>query len=1019
MADDFVDPVWPLRDEQLAEYLGIGSGRGVAFLGDAHIGGDVIAGNKIVYRAGERRTAPAQLPADVPDFTGRQESLDRLSRLTAQDGSRMAVLTAIHGMAGVGKTALAVHWAHRVAPEFPDGQLYVDLRGYSEDAAMTPSEALGRFLRALGVADPRIPDDEDERAALYRSVLSGRRVLIVLDNAASSQQVRPLLPGSRTCLTLVTSRSQLPALVAATGAATLALDVLDSTESFELITNVLGVDRVTVEPAAAVELAHRCAHLPLALRIAAAHVAMGTYGSIAELCEELAQGDRLAALTFDDDPQLAVRAAFELSYRNLDEPVRRAFRRLGLIEGPDFIPPMLAAVCGVSPTEARRLTRTLSQAHLIEPKPYGRFWLHDLLGEYARGRVREEESAEACDAAVRELVIWYLRSAEEHSSRLFPYRPRRSQQEGKAVPADDYACALAWFEAERTGIVAAARQAVRLRLGAPVWELADAAFDFLRLRRYSLDNVAVQQLALAAARESGEERAQAYALRHLTVIHHELGFYDTAMRCARSAIQACRVAGQDSTHALHMHRQLGYIHEATGEYAKALECFREDLRLSRQLHDQVGAAIALHAIGVAYRSMGQYAAALDTIGHAVETARAAGHRIAETNALYDLAHTYWIIASYRQASDHARCALHVHRDGGDRYGEARTLGLLTLISHSCGEHEDGIGYARQAVERRRSIGDRLGEAEALDTLARLYRLLGDYSRSERHARDALALRRDIGDRQGEAASLDTLARALTCAGDHEQSFDYALQSLRTRREIGDRRGEAIVLNLLSRVAARLDRLAEALEYEDALVVYRDIGDRRGEGIGLHRIARTYRKLGQYAEAIVRARQSLDLRRQIGDRRGEGEALDNISRTYLKMNEPQAALDHAKQALAVEREIGDLFGQGWTLDHLAHIQLALGRTTQALRYGELSLKVRERFHDRDGQRRTLDTLTTIHLALEQPEHALNAAVRALDIARDTARPDELARRLRHIAGLTEGTYGAAAAEPYRQEAADLK
>jgi tetratricopeptide (TPR) repeat protein len=998
------------RDGNLEKSLGIGAGAGATFLGETQFGGDAVAGDKIVYLPPQERTAPAQLPADVHDFTGRQEILDHLGRLTAADGPRTAVLTAIHGMGGVGKTALAVHWAHQVAAEFPDGQLYVDLRGYSDDAAMTPNEALGRFLRALGVPVQLIPEDVDERAALYRSVLSERRILVL----------RPLLPGSRSCLTLVTSRSQLPALVAQSGAASLAVDVLSAGESVELITNMLGADIVAAERAAVAELAQRCAYLPLALRIAAAHVAMGSYGSIAELADELARGDRLSALECDDDPQLAVRSAFELSYRNLGDPLRRAFRRLGLVEGPDFTREMVAALTDTSEDAAGRLIRTLVHAHLVEPKPYGRFRLHDLLREYARELVRAEESATDRDAAVDALLSWYVAAADRQGLCLVGHRPRLSGRLPAGSPPGDHATALAWFEGERLGLLAAARQAHRLSRERAVCELADAVYDYLWLRRYHQDNLEIQQSALTAARSSGDARAEAYALRHLCMIHRGMGRYGEALRCGRDALQACRSAGRDATHSLHMLRTLAGVYAPMGEYAKALDCLAEDLRISQELGDRHGEAATLTATGLVQRSLGNYSAALDNLRRGAQIDREIGNRRGEGIALQHLAATLRDTGAYRQAFDHAQRSLDARLDSGDQVGEAWTLNLLTLLCLNLGRHQDSIRYSRQALALRQATGDRGGEAAAMDTLSRLHRMLGDHSEARHYAEQAVALRRETGSRGDEAESLETLARALRAAGDFPLSYEIEQQALRLRREIGDRQGEARTLRLLAQCMVRLDRPAEALDYaEESLVVSRRIGDRHREANALNTIASIHRELDRLPDAIAYARQALGVRQEIGDRRGEAEALDDISRSHLEMGQPAAALEHARQALAVEREIGDLFGQGRTLDHLAHVQLALGRRAQALRNARRSLEIHEQVNDPNAQSRSLDTLSRIHLVCGRREEALESALRALAIARDGAKPADLVHRLRDVARLTEQIQGAAAAKPYRDEAAGLE
>lgn len=965
---------------------------GVVYLGDTQFEGDAVAGNKIVYMPAEQRRPPAQLPADVQDFTGRRASLERLNELAAMEGPRTAVLTAIHGMAGVGKTALAVHWAHQAADRFPDGQLYVDLRGYSDDGALTPMEALGRFLRALGVPDAAVPDDLDERAALYRSMLAGRRMLVILDNAADTRQVMPLLPGSATCLTVVTSRSQLSSLRVRGGAHTIAIDVLTPEESVELIASIVGPERAAAEPEAAAQLALQCAYLPLALRIAAVHVAMGTYSSIAELVEELSAGDRLDALECDDDPNLAVRSAFGLSYRHLEEPVQRAFRRIGLLEGPDFTPQILAVLLGTTVEQVRPLLRVLVNASLVQPRE-GRYRLHDLLREYAWERVEEEEEAEERTAALGRLIAWYVDHAHRYGSWINPYRSRLTHAAAPDRDRDDYRGALEWFEAERMGLVAVTRQAARLGMGRPVWELADAAYDFLRLSRYNRDNARLQHLGLEAATAAGAAKPKAYMLHHLAALHRDIGGYPEALHFAQRARQACREAGRRETYALHTLRLIGDIHWRMAKYAQALECFTADLRLCQEAGDASGEATTLTFIGLVHSNLGRYAEAVEHLRRAVDIERDIGSRRGEGQALHWLAFVHHSLGQWRRAAEYAQLALEAQRDAGYEPGQARTLNLLTQITHSLGDHRRAVRYGEQALALCRAIGDRLGEGRAYDTLSLLQRRLGAYRKAEELAKKALQVRREIGDRPGEAFSLEALAGALSYMSRSQEAFEIQHQALRIRREIGDRVGEARTLALLAHCSVYVDRLPEGLRYaEESLAIRREVGDRHGEADALAQTARLHRKMDRTAEALVHAQQALAIRREIGDRRGEAEALDNISRIHLKAGRVAAALDYAQRALQVEQEIDDLIGQGWTLDHLADIHTAMGRREQAVRLCERALRVREQIHDRHGQRRTLDHLTRLHLLMNRPDKALHTARRALSIVSEYTDPQRLAPRL---------------------------
>jgi hypothetical protein len=319
---------------------------------------------------------------------------------------------------------VAVHWAHRVADRFPDGQLYLNLRGYSSGEPMRAVEALAALLRSLGTLPERIPTEEDQAAALYRTVMADRRVLVVLDNARSVDQVRPLLPGSHGCLVLVTSRDRLAGLVARDGARRLSLDVLPPEEAFALLTRILGADRTAAEPAATAELARVCAYLPLALRIAAAHLSDRTDLVIAAYIAELTDSDPVTSLRVDGDDETAVRTALDRSYLSLPEPTRRMFRLLGVVPGPDFTAMAAAALAGSTVDDAAQHLRRLANAHLIDEHTHGRYAFHDLLRAYASHIVEETEVSEQRNVALTRLMSWYLQVADASATILYPHFAR-------------------------------------------------------------------------------------------------------------------------------------------------------------------------------------------------------------------------------------------------------------------------------------------------------------------------------------------------------------------------------------------------------------------------------------------------------------------------------------------------------------------------------------------------------------------------------------------------------------------
>jgi DNA-binding XRE family transcriptional regulator len=363
---------------------------------------------------------PRQLPADVAGFTGRSPHLAELDGLLAGDGEPPVVLiSAIAGAAGVGKTALAVHWAHQVSDRFPDGQLHVNLQGYAAGPPVEPVRALAQLLQSFGLEAEKVPVEEEAAAGLYRSLLSGRRVLVVLDNARDATQVRPLLPGSPGCVVVVTSRDRLTGLVASHGAHRLLLDVLAPDEAVGLLARILGQERVDGDPAGTVELAEACGRLPLALRIAAANLAGEPERSIGSYAGAL-RGDRLGGLAVEDDPEVGVRAAFDHSYAVLHPDAQRLFRLLGLVPGPEATPNAAAALAGTAPDAAARLLGRLAAAHLLEVHAPDRYSLHDLLRLYASQRAEREDSGAERQAAVRRLFDWYLHTADSAARLLYP-----------------------------------------------------------------------------------------------------------------------------------------------------------------------------------------------------------------------------------------------------------------------------------------------------------------------------------------------------------------------------------------------------------------------------------------------------------------------------------------------------------------------------------------------------------------------------------------------------------------------
>ena len=633
-------------------------------------------------------TAPRQLPAAARHFVGRAAELKELTRLLDEEaGSGTVVISAIDGTAGIGKTALALLWAHQVAPRFPDGQLYVNLRGYGPTGAPMPSgDAVRSFLDAWHVPAERVPVSADAQAALYRTLVAGRRVLIVLDNARDVDQVRPLLPGSASCLVLVTSRSQLIGLVAGEGAHPLTLDLLSSSEAHDLLVRHLGEPRVADDPAAVEQLVSLCGRLPLALAIVAARATGQPHFPLSAFVAELADAHRRLDALDAGDPGTRLRAVFSWSYERLSEPAARLFRLLGLHPGPDVGVPAAASLAGVPARGLRPLLAELTRAHLlIESRP-GRYTFHDLLRAYAAGLAAGTDEHLA---ATRRVVEHYLHSAFAADRVLDPRRGTISvAAPGPGVwpeAADGTDRALAWFTAERAVLLLVVAQAAAAGLDVEAWQLAWTLSTFLNRQGHYRDMIAAQEIALAATRRLGDQVNEARAYNGLGLAYSELGHYREAATFYRRALDLFAefddVPGQARAH-----MNICWVLERRDRYRDAMHHSHLALDLFRKADQPAGQADALNNIGWYHGLLGDHHAAL-----------------------------VW-----------CRQALAVQEEVGNVQGQADAWDSIGVAHHHLDQHAEAVDCYRRAVEMYRQIGDRAGEGDVLVHLGDSLAAVGDH-----------------------------------------------------------------------------------------------------------------------------------------------------------------------------------------------------------------------------------------------------------------------------------------------------
>jgi tetratricopeptide (TPR) repeat protein len=662
----------------------------------------------------DRRVVPRQLPPAVRHFAGRVAEVKVMEGLLdeAADAGGTVVITAIDGTAGIGKTAMAVHWAHRVAGEFPDGQLYVNLRGFDPaGSVMAPAEAVRRFLDALGVPAERIPVDLDAQAALYRSELAGRRMLVVLDNARDTAQVRPLLPGAPGCLVLVTSRNQLSGLVAADGAHPITLDVLSVAEARELLAHRLGHDRTAAEPEAVAEIITACARLPLALAIVAARAATHPHLSLQTLAGELhdTQG-RLDTLS-TDDPYTDVRAVFSWSYHALSPAAARLFRLLGLHPGPDISAAAAASLAGLPPARVPPLLAELTRAHLTAEHCPGRYAFHDLLRAYATERAHTSDPDEQRRAATTRMLDHYLHTAHTAERLLYPQRDPivLTPINPGVVPErlSDHRQALHWFGMEHPVLLATVDHAAATGLDCHTWQLAWTLTTFLRRRGLWHDWAAVQRAALAAAQRLGDPTAQAQAHRGLADAYTRLRRYDDAHAHGRHALDLYAKAG-DLAWQAHTHSSLAFMWERQGRHREALDHARQALELSRAGGHRIGQARALSMIGWLHTQLGDHQQAITTCHQALALLQEIDDRHGQADAWDSLGYAHHHLRRYAQAITCYQHALDLLRDLSERYDEAETLTRLGDTHRAAGN----LDAARHTWQQALSILDQLDHPDA-------------------------------------------------------------------------------------------------------------------------------------------------------------------------------------------------------------------------------------------------------------------------------------------------------------------
>ena len=771
----------------LAEALGLAGSARTLFVAAARArapAAEVLAARQGAAPGTFAAAATRTLPRDTASFTGRRDELARL--LGAIDGvaanGGVVGIHAIDGMAGIGKTTFAVHAAHRLAKAFPDGQFFLPLHAHTPgQRPVGPVDALASLLLTAGVPMAQIPPGLEARAARWRDHLAGRRILLVLDDAATHEQVRPLLPGTAGSLVLVTSRRRLTALEDAT---VISLDVLPAGEAAVLLARLAARPGLRAGDAAVGEITRLCGYLPLAIGMAARKLSHHPAWSAGQLVGELAGArDRLAVMRAEN---LSVAAAFGLSYEGLNPCQQRLFRRIGLVPGPSIDAYAARALDGTSLDEARGNLDELYDQHLIDEPAPGRYVLHDLLREHASALAAVGDPAES-GAATGRLLDYYLHTAVvagQHFASLAGYRlPPPGRPPADAPGLSTFEQAAAWLETERPNLHAAADHAAAAGRHLHAVRIPAAISGFLLAHGHVDQSVALHRTALAAARQAEDRAGQAIALGELGVLAWLIGDHRAAAASLARALALYRDIG-DLPGQAHILNQLGEVQVLTGEYSTAAAGHRQALALARGSGDRLAEAETLNHLGEVQQRAGDYLAAAATQQQALMLFREIGNRLGQATTLKDLGVVQEESGDYPAADASQREALTMFRDLGIQLGQALTLNKLGTVQQLTGDYPAAAASLQQALELHRDLGTRFGQAQALNSLGELSsRISATQQARERHTQ-ALAIACDIGMPLEEARALEGIGHSYLQDGATDQGAAHLRQALAIYQRIG-------------------------------------------------------------------------------------------------------------------------------------------------------------------------------------------------------------------------------------------
>jgi tetratricopeptide (TPR) repeat protein len=936
----------------------------------------------------DRIEALASLPSDIQDFVGREAQQTTLLQWLRQVnalGRTAPVVVSIFGMAGVGKSRLALRVLHRLKDLFPDGQVYLDLHGADREP-MSASQALLEVLRdGFGLEEKEIPLEQRGRELQYRSLMAKKRVVVLLDNALDEAQVTPLRPPGGTSAVVITSRGRLEL-----DGESLHLKPMDIGTGSELgeseallheIVKRVSPTRVTNDLGTARQIVELCGGLPLAIRIAAATLKMPQWERepLAAYRDELAnEATRLAKLENErvekaHPGQGRVRASFNLSYIALHTELQQLFRYMGGLPGQDFGLAVAATVSEMQETEIETRLNCLIEAQVLE-RQNKRYQFHDLMRLFAREKLEPVER----EALLEQALNWYSDAASYWKDGLNPLSCRQLAQT-IAVETEDspsvaqleqalHKIALNNFEAETGNWVLVIRQLECLEYLDKAVALAVNLSSFYDVKSYWEDWVTTHEIAKACAEKTGNHVGMATTLTNLGSVYFNQGRWEAAILTYEQSLQISREIGNRYGVANTL-GNLGNVYLEQGRWDEAILAYEQSLQLKQELEDHLGAATTIMNLGNAYLKQGRWEDTVLAYEQSLKIKREWGDSYGMSQVFSNLGNVYFNQGRWNEAISAYEQALQISQELGNSYGISNNLGNLGIVYSNQGYWEKAISAYEQTLHLKHNLGDHLGVATAFSNIGDVYSKQGRWNDAIITYRQSLQISNSLGNHHGVAAILGCLGNVYFNQGKWDEAISTFIQSLQLKRELGDHQGEAKTLNDLGIVYLEKGQWDEAITvYTQSLQLKRKLGDCQGEAQTLMNLGNVYCHRGNWEDAITVLNQSLQTNREMGNRQGEAQTLGNLGNVYLQQGQWEEASVFYLQDLQISRELGDLESVAATLGNLGSTYAEQGRLVEAISFLDQALQLQRNLGAHHGEGIALFNLGILHLKLDQIEAA---------------------------------------------------